>query len=417
MYQEEILNYYSDAKLQKAILEAGQDREVVPVISTGSFGTRPNAVFYEKDIGQMVKDGAISFHGSVERWKNPLSLRKEMKKADFNKLRIGWDLIIDIDCDAGLDYSKTAALEILKVMKERGVKNRTVKFSGNRGFHIAVPFEAFPESIGYKPTKDRYPELPKILIEYINYLIKPRLKDKFGRDPSEIITLDSGLISPRHLIRMPYCLHRKTWLVSLPILGKDIAGFKKEDAEASKISVKNRFLTRKTEENEAVELLQDAISWHSSTVAKKTKKYEGPEIEIPQKAIPPEYFPPCINKTLAGLEDGRKRSIFVLTTYLHHIGWPREEIEKMLLAWNQKNKEPLSENLIKATIRSQYTRKAPQMSPNCNHAAFYKEYGVCVPDAFCKTINNPVTYTLHKVRNSRKRRRTKRVKKHGSTNV
>jgi len=57
MYQEEILKYYSDKKLLNAILEASLDREVVPILSSGSFGKRPNAVFYERDIEQLVKEG------------------------------------------------------------------------------------------------------------------------------------------------------------------------------------------------------------------------------------------------------------------------------------------------------------------------------------------------------------------------
>ena len=51
MYKEEIESYYSRTDVQRAILEVSENREVIPVLSTGSFGSRPNAVYYEKDVG------------------------------------------------------------------------------------------------------------------------------------------------------------------------------------------------------------------------------------------------------------------------------------------------------------------------------------------------------------------------------
>ena len=411
MYQEEILKYYSDKKLLNAILEASLDREVVPILSSGSFGKRPNAVFYERDIEQLVKEGAISFHGSVERWKNPLSLRTDMRRADFDKLRAGWDLIIDIDCDRELEYAKKAAKAVCKALRGRGLKSYSVKFSGNRGFHIGVPFEVFPKSImGIGEISKQFPKIPHMLINYIKYLVKAPLQDEFGEDPDKILVLDSALVTSRHLIRMPYCLHRKTWLVSLPIKEAEIDSFKKEDAQAGKVSVKGKFLDRAVEENEALELLQSAVSWNSSR-EKERKSVQKIDFKLPAQAIQTEFFPPCIQNILEGIEDGRKRSVFVLTTYLHNIGWKQPDIEKLLLSWNQNNKPPLRENFVQATMKSQYTNRKPQMAPNCSNTSYMKGFGACTPNEFCKTIKNPVTYTLNKVKLARKyRRRPKRGK-------
>jgi hypothetical protein len=50
------------------------------------------------------------------------------------------------------------------------------------------------------------------------------------------------------------------------------------------------------------------------------------------------------------------------------------------------------------------------MAPNCNNPGFYKDYSVCTPDEFCKTIHNPVTYTLNRAKRVAKRRRKPRKK-------
>src|SRR3989344_3722600 len=109
MYREQILDYYLRPDIQKALLELAENREVIPTLASGNYGTRPNAVFYEKDIEQLAKQGAVSFHCSVERWSNPLRLNTEMRKQDLDDLRIGWDLILDIDCHRGLKEAGKAA--------------------------------------------------------------------------------------------------------------------------------------------------------------------------------------------------------------------------------------------------------------------------------------------------------------------
>jgi hypothetical protein len=49
-------------------------------------------------------------------------------------------------------------------------------------------------------------------------------------DPFKILSIDSILISSRHLFRMPYSINEKSYLVSLPIDPNKIMDFKKEMA-------------------------------------------------------------------------------------------------------------------------------------------------------------------------------------------
>lgn len=409
MYQEEIQNYYSRKDIQKAILEISENREIVPTLYNGNFGIRPNALFYEKDIEHVVKQGVVSFHGSVERWRNPLALSTTMKKEQLDELRTGWDLIIDIDCSRTLDYAKKAAKILVDALENYGIKTYSIKFSGNRGFHIGMPFEIFPESIDYKPMKNLFPRVPKLVIEYLKFFIEKDLRAEFQENPKNVLTLDSAVISSRHLFRLPYCLHNKTWLVSIPLKKDELESFEREMAKPDKIKTNVKFLEAEPgkTEPEGTELLQSALFWGAKNQKEKTADFEG--MKIPEAAIKPEYFPPCIKNILNGIEDGRKRSIFILIGFLHHIGWKQDEIRSMLYVWNQKNKPALRENLISITLTNQYSaRKSPQMAPSCNNLAFYKDFGVCTPDEFCKKISNPVTYTLGRVRGLRKAKGIKR---------
>ena len=142
---ENLLNYYSRREVQKAILEISKNREFTAKFETG-YGKRPDIIQFENDIYELVKKGALSFSISEERWSNPLLIKTGMTKKELDHLRIGWDLVLDVD---GLDieYSKLAAYYIIEALKFYDIQHISVKFSGNRGFHIGIPFETFPKKI------------------------------------------------------------------------------------------------------------------------------------------------------------------------------------------------------------------------------------------------------------------------------
>ena len=416
MYREQILDYYSRPDIQKALLEIAENREVVPTLASGNYGTRPNAVFYEKDIEQLVKQGAVSFHCSVECWRNSMQLKLEMRKQEFDDLRIGWDFILDIDCHKGLKEAGKVGQILINALEQFGIKGYSIKFSGSRGFHIGIPFESFPEEIMYISQVSRdFPRVPKVIIDYLKYYTHKDLRAAFNEPLEKVVTIDSGVISTRHLFRMPYALHPKTWLASIPIAKDELENFDTSKAKVENLKIEKKFLnTAEKFENEATELLQAAFDWAQKDATEK-KKISIEEFKLPISAIPPEFWPPCMHNILRGLEDGKKRSVFVLTTYLHNIGWKKDDIERFLLSWNEKNKPPLRENIVKLQFEGQFKRQKPQMAPNCDNMGYYKGYGVCTPDSFCATIKNPVTYTLRKFRAAQPKK--KLLKKERKTRV
>ena len=71
----------------------------------------------------------------------------------------------------------------------------------------------------------------------------------------------------------------------------------------------------------------------------------------------------------------------------------KEEMEKKIYDWNQKNTPPLKKGYIDSQLSWAYKKK-PIMPPNCRE--FYCNLGVCMQDNLCATIKNPVNYTIKK---------------------
>ena len=428
------LDYYKRSEIQEEIIANSRDREVAAKFNE-AFGKRPDVLKYPNDIVELAKQHATSFHASEELWKNPLQLDPSMKKQEFDRLRIGWDLVLDIDCVV-FDYSKIAADLIVKALKFHDVKSISCKYSGNKGFHIGVPFEAFPEKVMGEEIKNVFPDAPKKIALYIKHMILPefcigilglekndisKVLEKTGKKSAEIIyhekgekkfnaepilQMDTLLISPRHLYRMPYSLHEKSGLVSTPLNPDKVLLFRKEFAIQKNVRIsKHRFLDKESvEKDDAKRLFVEAFDFHARETVKATN--ERKDFAAPQRALAEELFPPCIKLILNGLEDGRKRALFILLNYFTSIGWDYEDIEKKIGEWNSKNREPLREVYLLGQVRYHKQNSKKILPPNCpsrednkplmNQQNFYTDLRICYPDNFCAKIKNPAQYTTKK---------------------
>lgn len=491
-----ILLHYKRKDVQEAMVNSALDREVSIRYADGGFGKRPDVLQYPSDVIELAKRGAASFHVSEERWTNPLLLKPELRKKELDEMRTGWDLVIDIDCPV-FEYSRIIAYLIVKAIKRYGISAVSCKFSGNKGFHIGVPYESFPDKVSVKgemkdikllfpdgirriaeflgkkiDSKERGYELTSMILkqdseeeiaektgkpkkelfrtvcnkcetelkkDYRNFdikmicphcetenIIKPDIKDNYVAcnkckriiriedmaqeevcpkcrnkefvekfDNSSILEIDSVLISSRHLYRMVYSLHEKSGLASVPVDIDKILEFEREDAKPEGLQVSEiKFLDAAVcKPNEAAKLLQEAFD--EDPLIEVDKISFDKEYEVPQSAVPVEFFPPCILRMLNGMQDGKKRALFSMINFLDSLGWSNENIRKLIHDWNEKNEEPLREAYINGQLSHHKNKKKHMLPQNCK--SYYEDLRVCFPDMICKKIKNPVNYSHVKV--------------------
>ena len=175
--------YYSNPKIQEAILEFSRDREVVPSYMMEHFGKRPDVLQYTSDVMGAVNKGATSFHASEELWKDPLQINADMPPSELEELRKGWDLLIDIDSPF-LDCSKIAAKLIIAALEQHGIKNYGIKFSGSKGFHLILSGRAFPKHFNGKETRKMFPGWARAISEYLMHYIR----GDYNKQAAEILT-------------------------------------------------------------------------------------------------------------------------------------------------------------------------------------------------------------------------------------
>lgn len=507
------LLFYKQQKIRDALVAQAVDKEVSVMLHGNIFGKRPDVLSYANDVLELAKKKASSFHCSEELWFNPLSIRTGMKRHELDELRRGWDLILDIDCP-DWELSKLTTYLFIKALQHHGITCISVKFSGNKGFHIAVPFEAFPDSVPVggeiKLVRHLFPEGPRAIASYLlsfiqrNYISIDSSREEVSFDKTHkysfkdlekvaglsggslfqttcpscnkrrdfakekityqcaqcghiskpvgtpevlrcekcsypvhpqtsvllckhcgssqppqqsiditaVVEVDTILIASRHLYRMPFSLHEKSGLVSIPIPLDEVLTFDKKIAQPKNISSQwfvTPFLDRsKVKLGEAALLFREAFDHeHHSFSSKKIL----PKVEIPKEAIPQDFFPPCIQNIQKGLEDGKKRALFILINFLRSVGWNKENITTFVYDWNEQNPQPLREQYLKGQLSQIKQQKKILPPPSCANTDYYKSLLICQPDDFCPRIKNPAQYAKRKseLGESGKRKKQERV--------
>ncbi len=234
----------------------------------------------------------------------------------------------------------------------------------------------------------------------INSLDNPSdFSEDIQEDLFDLIGLDMVLVSPRHLFRMPYSLHEKTALASVVISKDEVKGFKMSDANP--LAVKPRKFMPDSEEGEAAGLFREALDWDKSRNPNETKKTFSGSSDSGQGNFQPikfenlsaSQFPPSIRKILEGIKDGKKRALFILINFFRFINMERNEMEKRIYDWNEKNVPPLNEGYIRMQVEWSF-RKPAVMPPNFDKD-YYKGIGI-VPTSEELASKNPVSYMVKK---------------------
>jgi len=239
-----------------------------------------------------------------------------------------------------------------------------------------------PENEKFPLSSDKYPQ-------YFEKVV--------GVSAAKVAALDLVLVAPRHLFRMPYSLHEKTALASVVLKKEEIDNFSPKDANPLNVQIR-KFLPENTEE-EARNLLVDALDWKKTRTDKEEvtikKKYASYDNNVDSSKINESMFPAPIKKLLLGLNDGKKRGLFILITFLRSLNFPADYINKTVRDWNEKNTPPLKEGYIRSQVDWHVRQKKKILPPNYDNPSFYKDLGLLDGK---QTTKNPVVDVSRKLR-------------------
>jgi DNA primase catalytic subunit len=472
--------YYSRKEIQERILHFARDREI-GVMYDGYFGKRPDVIETYFDVASLVKKGVQSFHCSEERWLNPLMLGSEKHEEDRNKNRIGWDLILDLD---GLcfEYAQIVAKILIEYFSSLGISSLSIKFSGNKGFHLAIPFEAFSAYTGIEETRLLFPELPKKIAMFLMHTLRSKISKaiiefegsietiakKYSIDVNDlknddaescffdfmkVIEIDTILITTRHLFRMPYSLHEKSGLVSIPIDPKRIMEFSKKEAKPEHVDPEKykefeflSFTPNKKDGNILISLIEqpseedfsikgsyidmnDLEEKFKSHLKKKRELQgkmvleSGEEVFEINGTVDLKDIPKTIQYVLdTSFSDGKKRALFLLLTYFTSINWTFEQLEPLLDQWNAKQEEPLKKNYISAQISWFKAQNKKISPPKFDNENYFKQIGIpkevieTDKKAFANvTIKTPLHHTFIFLKQQEFKKNKQKQKQHKKT--
>jgi len=415
--------WYSRDDVAEFLVNYLENREVMG-FSVNNAVMRPLVLQQEGDV-KLLAGKLLSVHMSIDIYNDDPNIN------DINELQLaGWDLVIDVDCKE-LKYDNTTfpAWSIAKFIvqdlaeflsRDFEERNLYIKFSGNRGFHLVIPFTSFPkEVLGYDILKYKELLYRSIIIFFqdIAYDIFYKFLEYQGIptdlfNPRDYVDIDVQLAAPRHMIRAPYSLHDKTLLVSVIIPPEKLKIFTPLDADPSVIDkiyvpeIKNKqnpllgdlfiygllyyfYHIATTDYSKRIEFLERFY---------KGRRKRRRKIKLPNEE---ELYPPCIKNLLKGLEDGRKRALFVLVNFFRIIGKSPDETLKILMEWNSRNKSPLKERMIEYAVEYHYNK--------AKEGRGYLPYGcermqeefagmnICQKDELCSLVKNPIGYYFKKL--------------------
>jgi RNA polymerase subunit RPABC4/transcription elongation factor Spt4 len=351
---------------------------------------------------------------------NLISIDKEKDNIRFGKVDIKFSKLLSETQKSEADLTVTRCERCKKIIEERKKDDSVEYLCPNCEYHMVDVDKRFMTCPRCKKLMEKHVRNQSLCVCGSN-----RARKEF--DLSSIVNVDTILISSRHMYRMPYSLHEKAGLVSVPFDIRHILKFDKSEADQKKFKP-YRFLDRsEAKPEEAMVLFQKAFDYKSENVQKNKENIrsifqkeknaiQSQNLNIDNTAVPEEFFPPCVKKINGGIEDGKKRALFVLINFLGACNWEYDKIEEYVMKWNERNKpDKLRETYIKGQLRyhKQQSQNAKERMPppNCDNRGYMIDTQFCNPDGLCRTIKNPAQYAKKKAwlaNNARPKARAKK---------
>ena len=177
----------------------------------------------------------------------------------------------------------------------------------------------------------------------------------------------------------------------------DLLNFTPKDANPMKIIIIKQFY-KKGDGKEAKELLEEALKMFKQKESESEGKIKriSEEFVSDFTGVTEEMFPQAIKILLKGLQEGRKRGLFILITFLKSLTYPDDYISQKVRDWNKKNDPPLKEGYVKSQLDWHFKQKKKILPPNYSNDSFYKDLKLISETPKEK---NPLVEVARKLRN------------------
>ena len=238
-----------------------------------------------------------------------------------------------------------------------------IYFSGNKGFHIVIPWQI----LGLQPDAEL-----NVKFKMIAKLVAKQCNAKH---------VDMGIYDRKRLFRIPGSINKKSGLYKVPLSYSQLMEFSLQEIidwarEPRDYDIDAPQLVKKSAEHYKEVFRREKLK------AKLKQARKKKEFKIPEKR---KKLLPCVVEILkTGAAKGQRNNTTVaLASSLMQSGVKRDEVEDIILDWNQANEPPLSESEIVTTISSAYRTLSNGMGYGCQT---FKDLGYCVGKT-CKIAN------------------------------
>ena len=204
--REPMLAYYQRPEVQEALFLWAQGRRLALHYARGVMGLGFRAREDVALLAAACNTNAPTFHASVGRYQG-------------TRL-VAFDLVAEIDQKGDWEACFRATRPLVNALQSMG-RPFLVKFSGHSSAHVIVPCRG----ASYREAAEQFLLRARSTMHGTGYL-------------------DLSFRTPQHFLRMPYALHERTGLVSLPLTVEEYERFTPEMARPENVVVDTRRLTR-----------------------------------------------------------------------------------------------------------------------------------------------------------------------------
>lgn len=294
----------------------------------------------------------------------------EYETNDYDTCKIISDVYFDFDAPK-LDeehYNRTAfevRLAYNYLTLYVGVPKEYIRlyFTGNKGFHIVIPYQIFNISPSITLNED--------IKAFILYL----------KEECNLTQIDRSIYDRKRLFRIPNTINTKSNLYKVPITIEQVYAFKLKNIITYASTPQYISYTEKEPE-----VVPKAAQFYQSVLTRTIHKkplHIGP-IMVPQNG---EVRPllPCAERLIEeGVEKGaRNNALVILSSSLIQSGISPEEAYEIITEWNEsKVNPPLDDRELQTTFNSAYAMLKQGKGYGC---AAYKEIDMCVGES-CRLL-------------------------------